>query len=89
MFMGLWVLGGLIPSSAHLLRRLGSARPNAGGDIFLREAYGRGRTLLRLGALLVIQPGAIAAVAFVIGDYANVVFPLGPYGPGIHAMLRS
>jgi amino acid transporter len=35
----------------------------------------------------VIQPGAIAAVAFVLGDYANVLFNLGPYGPGIYAVL--
>ena len=32
-------------------------------------------------------PGAIAAVAFVLGDYANVVVPLGKYGPAIHAVL--
>ncbi|MBX9874872.1 MAG: APC family permease, partial [Beijerinckiaceae bacterium] len=33
----------------------------------------------------VIQTGAIAAVAFVLGDYAAQIVPLGPYGPAIYA----
>jgi len=35
----------------------------------------------------VIQTGAIAAVAFVFGDYANQLLPLGQYGPAIYAAL--
>src|SRR5262245_27295973 len=35
----------------------------------------------------VIQPGAIAAVAFVLGDYANVLLNLGTYGPAIYAVI--
>jgi amino acid transporter len=35
----------------------------------------------------VIQTGAIAAVAFVLGDYAAQVVPLGPYGPSLYAAL--
>jgi amino acid transporter len=35
----------------------------------------------------VVQTGAIALVAFVYGDYAHAVVPLGAYGPAIHAAL--
>jgi APA family basic amino acid/polyamine antiporter len=90
MFLALWALGGLITLvGAVCYAELGSARPNAGGEYsFLREAYGSQVALFFAWARCsVIQPGAIAAVAFVMGDYANVVVPLGAYGPGIHAIL--
>ena len=32
----------------------------------------------------VIQTGSIAAVAFIYGDYAQTLLPLGVYGPAIH-----
>ena len=90
MFLGLWALGGLITLvGAICYAELGSARPNAGGEYsFLHEAYGPKVALLFAWARCsVIQPGAIAAVAFVMGDYAQVVLPLGPYGPGIWAIV--
>ena len=89
MFLGLWALGGLITLVGALCyAELGSARPNAGGEYsFLHEAYGSKIAVFFAWARCsVIQPGAIAAVAFVMGDYANVVLPLGPYGPGIYAI---
>src|SRR5690606_37622544 len=33
----------------------------------------------------IIQTGAIAAVAFIFGDYAQVLLPLGEHGPAIYA----
>ena len=89
MFLGLWLLGGVITLvGAVCYAELGSARPNAGGEYsFLHEAYGSKIAVFFAWARCsVIQPGAIAAVAFVMGDYANVVLPLGPYGPGIYAI---
>jgi len=89
MFLGLWALGGLITLVGALCyAELGSARPNAGGEYsFLNEAYGSKIAVFFAWARCsVIQPGAIAAVAFVMGDYAQVVLPLGPYGPGIYAI---
>ena len=89
MFLGLWALGGVITLvGAVCYAELGSARPNAGGEyFFLNEAYGSKVALFFAWARCsVIQPGAIAAVAFVMGDYAQVVLPLGPYGPGIYAI---
>ena len=90
MFIGLWVLGGVITIFGALCyAELGSARPHAGGEYhFLQEAYGPSVALFFAWARCsVIQPGAIAAVAFVLGDYANVVIPLGPWGPAIHAVI--
>ncbi len=66
---------------------LGSAHPDAGGEYrFLTLAYGRPAGLLFAWARgTVIQTGAIAAVAFVYGEYASVILPLGAYSTAIHA----
>jgi amino acid transporter len=89
-FLGLWLLGGAITLVGALCyAELGSARPNAGGEYrFLTDAYG-----LRVGILFawargtVIQTGAIAAVAFVFGDYATQLYSFGPYSSAIYAAL--
>ncbi|MFD4551876.1 APC family permease [Streptomyces sp. NPDC058466] len=89
-FMLLWLLGGLVTVVGSVCyAELGSARPNAGGEYaFLREAYGpRVALLFAWARCSVIQPGAIAAAAFVMGDYANIVWPLRPYGPGLYALV--
>ncbi|MFE6847507.1 APC family permease [Streptomyces sp. NPDC057686] len=89
-FVLLWLLGGLITVIGSVCyAELGSARPDAGGEYaFLREAYGPGVALLFAWArCTVIQPGAITAAAFVMGDYANVLWPLGTYGPGVYALV--
>ncbi|WP_199800726.1 APC family permease [Streptomyces marianii] len=88
-FVSLWLLGGLFTLAGALCyAELGSARPDAGGEYaFLRAAYGPRLALLFAWArCTVIQPGAIAAAAFVTGDYANVLLPLGRYGPGVYAL---
>ena len=90
MFIGLWLLGGFVTFVGALCyAELGSSRPSAGGEYqFLKEAYGPSVSVLFAWARCsVIQPGAIAAVAFVLGDYANVLLPLGPYGPAIYAVI--
>ncbi|TDU80234.1 APC family permease [Streptomyces sp. KS 21] len=88
-FVLLWLLGGLITVIGSVCyAELGSARPDSGGEYaFLREAYGpRVALLFAWARCAVIQPGAIAGAAFVTGDYANVVWPLGTYGPGLYAL---
>ena len=70
-----------MPSSAA------RGRTPAANTSSCNEAYGSKVALFFAWARCsVIQPGAIAAVAFVMGDYAQVVLPLGPYGPGIYAI---
>jgi amino acid transporter len=89
-FIGLWLLGGLITLVGALCyAELGAARPDPGGEYrFLADAYGRPLSVLFGWARgTVIQTGAIAAVAFVFGDYANQLYSLGPYGPAIYAAL--
>jgi amino acid transporter len=88
-FIGMWVLGGFVTFVGALCyAELGSSRPSAGGEYqFLKDAYGPSVSVLFAWARCsVIQPGAIAAVAFVLGDYANVLLNLGKYGPAIYAV---
>ena len=89
-FIGLWLLGGfVIFVGALCYAELGSSRPSAGGEYqFLKDAYGPSVSVLFAWARCsVIQPGAIAAVGFVLGDYANVLWSLGQYGPAIYAII--
>lgn len=89
-FIALWVVGGVLTMIGALCyAELGSSRPHAGGEYqYLKEAYGDGLSFLfAWGRMTVIQSGAIAAVAFAYGDYANVVLPLGTNGPAVHAAL--
>lgn len=89
-FLGVWVAGGLVTLIGALCyAELAAAHPHAGGEYhFLGRAYGRPVAVLFGWARgSVIQTGAIAAVAFVLGDYAAQVVPLGPYGPSLYAAL--
>lgn len=89
-FMSAWVLGGVVTLIGALCyAELASAYPHAGGEYhFLSRAYGRPVAVLFGWARgTVIQTGAIAAVAFVLGDYAAQILPLGPFGPAIYAAL--
>lgn len=89
-YMGLWVAGGLVMLVGALCyAELGSAYPDAGGEYaFLGRAWGANVALLFAWARCsIIQTGAIAAVAFIFGDYAQVLMPLGEHGPAIYAAL--
>jgi basic amino acid/polyamine antiporter, APA family len=89
-FILLWVAGGLITLVGALVyAELGSAYPSGGGEYhFLSRALGRPVGLLFAWArVTVLQTGIIAAVAFVFGDYAQQLIPLGPWGSAIHAAL--
>ena len=89
-FIALWIAGGLITLMGALVyAELASAYPSGGGEYhFLTRAFGRPVGLLFAWArVTVIQTGAIAAVAFVYGDYAQQLVPLGPFGPALHAAL--
>jgi amino acid transporter len=89
-FLAVWVLGGLVTLVGALsYAELAAAHPHAGGEYhFLSRAYGRPLAMLFGWArATVIQTGAIAAVAFVLGDYANEILPLGAFGPPLYAAL--
>ncbi|MBI0433325.1 APC family permease [Roseomonas sp. KE0001] len=89
-FLGVWLIGGLITLVGALCyAELSAAHPQSGGEYhFLSRAYGRPVAMLFGWARsAVIQTGAIAAVAFVLGDYAAAALPLGPYGSAVYAAL--
>jgi amino acid transporter len=87
-FIAVWVVGALITLIGALVyAELAAAYPSTGGEYhFLSRALGLPTGFMFAWARIsVIQTGAIAAVAFVFGDYAQQVFSLGPYGPAIYA----
>lgn len=87
-FIAVWLAGGAVTLiGAFVYAELGSAYPHTGGEYhYLYRALGRPVALLFAWArLTVIQTGAIAAVAFVFGDYAQGILPLGPWGAALYA----
>ncbi|EKE79028.1 amino acid transporter [Oceanibaculum indicum P24] len=89
-FIAVWVAGGVVTLIGALCyAELSAAQPHAGGEYhFLSRAYGKPLAMLFGWARgSVIQTGAIAGVAFVLGDYAAQLLPLGPYGPALYAAM--
>lgn len=89
-YLAIWLVGGgLTLVGALCYAEIATAFPHAGGEYhFLSRAYGRGTALMFAWArCTVIQTGAIALVAFVYGDYAQSIVPLGAFGTAIHAAI--
>ena len=85
-----WVAGGLLSIAGALCyAEMAAAWPHMGGDYhFLGRAYGERLAFLYAWArLAVIQTGSLALLAFIVGDYLQVIAPLGPTGPAIWAGL--
>ena len=78
-----WILGALVSVAGALCyAELATTYPHAGGDYhFLTRAFGRRLSFLYAWARgTVINPGAIALLAFVFGDFMAAVIPLGQGG---------
>lgn len=89
-FLLVWLFGGLISLCGALVyAELAARHPGAGGEYtFLARGFGPGTAFLfAWSRMTVIQTGAIAAVAFVFGDYASEVFRLGERSSAIYAGL--
>lgn len=83
-----WVAGGLLSIVGALCyAEMAAAWPHMGGDYhFLGRAYGERLAFLYAWArLAVIQTGSLALLAFIVGDYLQVIAPLGPMGSAIWA----
>jgi amino acid transporter len=83
-----WVIGGLVSLIGVLCyAELVSTFPNTGGDYyFLRLAFGKRIAFLFAWArMTVIQTGSIALLAFIFGDYASEIYPLGKFSDVIYA----
>jgi basic amino acid/polyamine antiporter, APA family len=89
-FISFWIAGGFISLMGALCyAELSSSMPDSGGEYyFLSKAFGPATGfMLSWGRMTVIQTGSIALIAFILGDYASVVFPLGPYSASVYAAL--
>lgn len=87
-YLAFWVAGGFISIIGALCyAELATNKPDAGGEYyFLTEAYGSPvGFLFSWGRMTVIQTGSIALAAFILGDYASVIYDLGPYSSSIYA----
>ena len=86
----LWVVGGAVSLVGALCyAELVTAYPHPGGDYhFVSRAYGRSPAFLfAWSRMTVLQTGSIALLAFVFGDYASQLLPLGDRSPAIFAGL--
>src|ERR687897_2846671 len=89
-FLLLWVAGGVISLIGALCyAELTSTYPNTGGDYhYLTRAFGQRLGFLFAWARLsVVQTGAIALLAFVLGDYTAELLQLGAWGSPLCAAL--
>jgi amino acid transporter len=88
-FFTAWLAGGLITFVGALcFAELATMLPSAGGDYhFLKTTYGRSTAFLFAWArFAVINTGSLALLGFVLGDYANAVWYLGPHGSSWYAL---
>jgi amino acid transporter len=89
-FMLAWVLGGAVSLCGALVyAELAARYPETGGEYtFLSRGMGSGvGFVFAWSRMTVIQTGAIAAVAFVFGDYASELLRLGDNSSAIYAAL--
>jgi amino acid transporter len=89
-FLFAWLLGGFVSLCGALVyAELAGRYPDTGGEyVFLQQGWGKAVAFVfAWSRMTVIQTGAIAAVAFVFGDYATQILPLGSHGPALWAAL--
>jgi basic amino acid/polyamine antiporter, APA family len=83
-----WIAGGIISLLGALCyAELATTYPNVGGNYYyLHRAYGKSIAFLfAWSRMTVIQTGSIALLAFVFGDYASQILPLGSLSVPIYA----
>jgi basic amino acid/polyamine antiporter, APA family len=88
--LALWVIGALLSLAGALCyAELCTAFPSSGGEYhFLQRSYGRTTSFLYAWAkAFVINPGAIALLGYVFGDYLSQVWSLGVYSSSIWAAV--
>ncbi len=83
-----WALGGLVSLIGALCyAELATAYPHAGGDYhYLNRAFGqKAAFLFGWARMTVIQPGSIALLSYVFGDYLSQLLPPA-FGPPVCAI---
>jgi APA family basic amino acid/polyamine antiporter len=87
-YIGFWVAGGCISLLGALCyAELATFSPDSGGEYhFLRRAWGAPVGFLFSWArMTVIQTGSIALAAFILGDFATLLWDLGPWSSSLYA----
>jgi APA family basic amino acid/polyamine antiporter len=90
LFLLAWLVGGMVSLTGVLCyAELATTYPHAGGDYYyLSHAFGRKVGFLFAWArMTIIQPGSIAMLAFVFGDYMAQLWPAGQHTPSLYAVL--
>jgi basic amino acid/polyamine antiporter, APA family len=89
-FLLAWLLGGAVSLCGALVyAELAARHPDTGGEYaFLTRGWGRGvGFVFAWSRMTVVQTGAIAAVAFVFGDYASEILRFEKQSPAIWAAI--
>lgn len=84
-----WLAGGVISLIGALCyAELAITYPHPGGNYYyLKKAFGKNVSFLFSWArMTIIQPGSIVLLAFVLGDYASQILPLGNYSSSLYAV---
>lgn len=85
-----WLVGGGVSLVGALcFAELTTAFPHPGGNYhYLMRAFGRTPAFLFAWArMTVVQTGSIGLLAFVFGDYATQLLPVGEYSSSLYAAL--
>jgi amino acid transporter len=85
-----WLLGGIVSFIGALCyAELATTYPHVGGNYeYLKRAFGQNIAFLFAWArMTVVQTGSIALLAFVFGDYASQLLPLGSFSASIYGVI--
>ena len=85
-----WFTGGIVSLIGALCyAELATTYPHVGGNYeYLKRAFGQNLAFLFAWArMTVVQTGSIALLAFVFGDYASQLLPLGAFSASIYAIV--
>ena len=88
-FLLAWLAGGVISVIGALCyAELATAYPHTGGDYhYLTRAFGKRWASFLWSRMTIIQPGSIAMLAFVFGDYLSNILPMGHSAHSLYAAL--
>jgi APA family basic amino acid/polyamine antiporter len=87
-----WLAGGtLCLCGALCYAELATTYPHSGGEyVYLSRAYGRPMGFFFVWSrITVVQTGVIAAAAYIFGQYAQELVPLGSSGPMLYALAAT
>jgi basic amino acid/polyamine antiporter, APA family len=85
-----WILGGFISLIGALCyAELSTAYPDAGGDYhFIDKAYGSKISFIFAWTrMMIIQPGSIVMMAFIVGDELARVLPFSSFSDSVYAFI--